>query len=267
MQTGLECIGDLSNYEISEVVLLAAQSLSEISKDFILDVSHMGLISSVLENCSLSKSDKDTVAKCLQNKNAHELASLCETSRLDAQKIRKLKALVSCSGAPEKVKNALFETLTEENEISALKELFSVCRLLEEWGYNGKINIDLSVGNDLKYYSGVVFKGYIEGIPTSILSGGQYDKLLKKMGRKSKAIGFAVYTDLLSRLENAYACPMIENVILRGENTNIYVLTNCIKTLPEDEKLLVTSSLPEGKRWKMLYKAENGMVNLIEENS
>ena len=66
MQTGLECIGDLNDYEISEVVLLAAQSLWKISKDFILDISHMGLISSVLENCTLSKKDKDKVREYLK---------------------------------------------------------------------------------------------------------------------------------------------------------------------------------------------------------
>ncbi len=267
MQTGLECIGDLSDYEIAEVLLLAAQSLSEISKDFILDVSHMGLISCVLENCALSKKDKDKVVKCLQNKNAHELASLCKGLELDEVNTNKLNSLVICAGAPEKVYKALLETLTEENEKRALNELFSLCKLLESWGYEHKINVDLSVGNDLKYYSGVVFKGYIEGIPASILSGGQYDKLLKKMGRKSKAIGFAVYTDLLCRLDNRDAFPIIDNVILRCDNTDPHALTKFLKSLPEEEKLLVTASLPEGKRWKRLYKAENGVVNLIEENS
>ena len=51
--------------------------------------------------------------------------------------------------------------------------------------------------NDMKYYSGVVFKGYLEGIPTGILSGGQYDRLLQNMGRKARAIGFAVYLSML----------------------------------------------------------------------
>mgnify|MGYP002517539953 FL=1 len=36
---------------------------------------------------------------------------------------------------------------------------------------------DFSVSNDLGYYSGVVFQGYLPGIPASVLAGGQYDKL------------------------------------------------------------------------------------------
>ena len=53
----------------------------------------------------------------------------------------------------------------------------------------------------MKYYNGIVFKGFIKGIPTGILSGGQYDKLMEKMGKKSRAIGFAVYLDELTKLE------------------------------------------------------------------
>ena len=36
---------------------------------------------------------------------------------------------------------------------------------------------DFSVSNDLGYYSGVVFRGYLPGITASVLAGGQYDKL------------------------------------------------------------------------------------------
>ena len=61
--------------------------------------------------------------------------------------------------------------------------------------------IDFSVVNDMNYYNGIVFKGYIKGIPAGILSGGQYDSLLVKMGRRSRAAGFAVYMDLLERFE------------------------------------------------------------------
>jgi ATP phosphoribosyltransferase regulatory subunit len=36
----------------------------------------------------------------------------------------------------------------------------------------------------MNYYNGVVFKGFISGIPASVLSGGQYDNLMEKMGKK-----------------------------------------------------------------------------------
>ena len=35
----------------------------------------------------------------------------------------------------------------------------------------------------MSYYNGIVFKGYVEGIPSNILSGGRYDKPLHKLGK------------------------------------------------------------------------------------
>ena len=38
-------------------------------------------------------------------------------------------------------------------------------------------------------------------MPDRVLSGGQYDRLMEKMGKKSNAVGFAVYLDELERIE------------------------------------------------------------------
>ena len=44
MQAGLECIGDVTSVELAEVVSLAQKSLSVISDESILTVSHMGIV-------------------------------------------------------------------------------------------------------------------------------------------------------------------------------------------------------------------------------
>ena len=64
----------------------------------------------------------------------------------------------------------------------------------------GIVGCNSGSSHDMSYYNGIAFKGFIEGIPTGILSGGEYDGLMKKMKRKSRAIGFAVYLDEISRL-------------------------------------------------------------------
>ena len=48
-QTGLECMGDIGLYDTFEVTMLAVRSLAAISGDYVLQVSHMGLIESFLE--------------------------------------------------------------------------------------------------------------------------------------------------------------------------------------------------------------------------
>lgn len=67
--------------------------------------------------------------------------------------------------------------------------------------FAGHLHLTPVIPVDANYYNGTVFKGYINGVPSAVLSGGQYDRLMEKMHRHSKAIGFAVYVDLLERLE------------------------------------------------------------------
>ena len=68
---------------------------------------------------------------------------------------------------------------------------------LAAFGCKDHIIIDFSSVSDLRYYNGITFKGFINGIPGSVISGGQYDNLMKRMHRQSKAVGFAVYLDML----------------------------------------------------------------------
>jgi ATP phosphoribosyltransferase regulatory subunit len=62
------------------------------------------------------------------------------------------------------------------------------------------VNIDLSIVNDMRYYNGIIFQGFVAGVPAAVLSGGRYVRRLRKFGRRAGAIGFALYLDLLERL-------------------------------------------------------------------
>ncbi len=54
LQTGLECVGDLAEYEIAEVVLLAAKSLQLLGGRYVLNLSHMGLVAQILKGSGLT---------------------------------------------------------------------------------------------------------------------------------------------------------------------------------------------------------------------
>ena len=100
----------------------------------------------------------------------------------------------------------------------AMCELQDTVESLQKDFY-GKITIDFSVVSDNGYYSGIVFKGFVDGIADRVLSGGQYDKLMEKMGKKAAAIGFAVYLDTLERYEqltSAEEKPVINVALPKG---------------------------------------------------
>ncbi len=194
MQAGLECVGDLTEYDTVEVAYLAAKSLQSLNDSFVLDISHMGLIAATLESSGLSKEAQNQALTFLHQKNPHELKALCQAEEVEDTQ---LLALVSFDGGAKELK-ALSAVFPQEAQQAALGELSQVMDTLEAMGISGA-QVDFSCAGNLKYYSGLVFKGYLPGIPQSVLSGGQYNKLLEKMGKGSRAIGFAVYMDLLEK--------------------------------------------------------------------
>ena len=146
--------------------------------------------------------------------------------------------------------------LTTEEEQRELQQLQGLWEILEAAGCGDSVRLDFSVGNNMGYYSGVVFRGYLEGIPASVLSGGQYDKLPQKMGRNAKAIGFAVYLDFLeNREEEAFD---VDTLILHDGSAEPLVLTAAAAEAAKKGTVLVTRELPDGRNWKHLLRFEKG---------
>lgn len=266
MQAGLECIGDLSFYDISEVVLLAAKSLSLISESYVLDISHMGLIAAVLEDAGLSPQGKKQALTFLNQKNPHELLSLCEAEGIDKEKSEKIAAFAEISGTTDEILSKLREILTSEGEKKAFAEFRTLFEIISEAGFSDNVRIDFSVGNNMKYYSGVVFNGYVEGIPTSVLSGGQYDKLLAKMKKGSSAIGFAIYLDLLERFEDECLGYDIDTVLLNDGSTDPIILSEIANKLHSEGGVLVTSAIPKNIKYRRLMEIKEGVVTILNEN-
>lgn len=256
MQAGLECIGDLSDYEIAEVVLLALKSLALMGKRYLLDLSHMGLISAVLESSGLSAQGQKEALGFLNQKNAHELLELCQR---EGARSERLLALLSCSGAPRAALEGLAPLMETEAELAAFSSFKGLCAILQESGFEGRFRVDFSVGNDMKYYSGVVFKGYLEGIPAGILSGGQYDKLLEKMGRRSGAVGFAVYLDLLEQLEEQGE-PGADILLLYEEGEAPAAIAKAVEQLLSEGKVLAAKTVPADQGFSRIIKMREGRM-------
>ena len=202
MQTGLECIGDLDVYQTAEVLMLAAASLEALGESrYILDVSHMGLIRGFLQELELRPKHEEMFLSLLRKKNVHGIRTLFDSIGTGDELRETAIALASTYGSPESVIEALRESSLNDTMDEALDELETICRILQAQGADG-VHLDFSLVNDMNYYNGVMFRGYIEGIPSGVLSGGRYDELLDKMGKrrseKSGAIGFAINMDLIN---------------------------------------------------------------------
>ncbi|MBS7360355.1 MAG: ATP phosphoribosyltransferase regulatory subunit, partial [Oscillospiraceae bacterium] len=201
MQVGLECIGDIDSYCISGVITLAGKSLMAICENSVLSVSHLGILSAVLESANISSGIRSEIIKCIEGKNEHELNRLCEENEVNSDTASLIKEIISTYGSIDSVLPKLKALSHNDQYVEACNQFENVSNLIDDKEIRDIIQIDFSVVSDTKYYNGIVFKGFIEKIPNSVLSGGQYDCLMKKMSKKSGTIGFAVYLDMLDNLK------------------------------------------------------------------
>lgn len=255
MQVGLECLGDIDSYSICEVITLACESLKTISKDCVLDISHLGIITAVCDSFKLPTYVVKDILKCISEKNVHELSSLCKEHELSKENTEILKSLIYASGEPKKVLSGLRNTLKDVIDVDVITELEQIINALSD-DIRGMVRIDFSVVSDTNYYNAIVFKGFINGVPVSVLSGGQYDKLLQKMKRKSGAIGFAVYLDAIERLVETKKEYDVDVIVLYDDSTDLSSVTKKVselsskgistfacKTIPDDLKYKTIDSL------------------------
>ncbi len=258
MQVGLECIGEIDDYCIYEVLSLAAKSLEEISNDYVLDISHLGIVSEILEKENLASNS--ALLKCISEKNLGEIKAICGENSA-------VYKLISSYGTSKSIRPVLEDIYNGAPSASVI-QLLKLVSLLEENGFENKVRIDFSLLSDMNYYNGIVFKGFVEGIPNGILSGGQYDKLMKKMNRKSRAIGFAVYLDMLERLTVNDKEFDVDTVILYDDASDLACLEKAVNMMTNEGKsVLALKYAPSKLKYKQLVRLQEKGALLIENNA
>ena len=237
MQAGVECFGAVDDAAVCEVVKLAAESLKTFSKSFVLAISDLDIIHTFITDLTPDKEKQEQLYKVVSEKNPGGIRAM----GLDADKTNALIDLILLSGPVTQILPALTDFLKDKGG-----KFLTILQELCESDLAENIVVDFSVTDDINYYNGIVFKGFIRDIPVAVLSGGQYDNLMKKMYRSSRAIGFAVYTDELDYLQEE-----------AGDAA-------------EEEQAFLNVALPKGRLGEKVYetfaKAGYECPEILEEN-
>ena len=264
-QVGIECLGAVGDYDIFETLLLAMQSLRCISDTCKLDISHLDILSEMIGRLQLPESVTERLLKCVEQKNPHELEKICAESGAERKAVESLKRLLLTDGAPSEVLPVLEQL---QCSTKAVAQLRSAVAILEANGFRDCINIDFSLVSDRNYYNGIAFKGFVSGIPTSVLSGGQYDNLMKRMGRTSRAIGFAVYLDQLERLSDDQVGDDADVLLLYDESADPAALCRAVQQwISLGLQVSAQKAIPEKFRYKQLVRFSGSEVEKLENNT
>ncbi len=260
-QVGLERIGSVGEYDVFETVRLATESLAVICNDFVLDISHLGILSAVLNEIGQGNNFNREAMRLIAEKNLHETRALCERSCVNEKQTEKLLTLVRAYGDRATVLKTLAPLCENDEAKKAFVQLSSLSALLDTTEYGDKIRFDFSVIHDMKYYNGIVFKGFVDGVYEGVLSGGQYDKLMQRMGKKSGAIGFAIYLDVLENFRKEKAQFDVDALVLYDDKTQISNVAQKVDALVKSGKSVRAQQAVDGVRFKEIINLCGGEKN------
>lgn len=250
-QTGLECVGPLDVYCMCEVIMLSAMSLEKVNSDYLLDISHIGLVPGFLEYAGTDKEMAAQLMNFVAEKNLHDAAALCRNAGMSEGHIKTLGKLMH-------MRTRLCDALDElqgldigEKALAAANELSEISKNLSAMELGGKIYLDLSLWGDVRYYNGVIFRGFISGIPVAVLSGGRYDTLLRKMNKDGGAIGFAFYLDMLTGHFEEHEKYDFDILLIKNDNDSPADILKAVKKLSaHGKRVRVDVAEPEGLKYE-----------------
>lgn len=228
-QMGLECMGAVDATTQAEVVQLALQSLAALNVPTVLEVSHMGFVTGLLDALQVPEAARGRLLELLNQKNAHELHAAALADGLSEPDADALCGLLALHGPLGATLTAARGACRSQAQRDALEELQALQNRLGEAGRGTQL--DLSMADEMEYYNGLVFTGYVAGVPRAVLKGGRYDYLMQRFTAGANAIGFAIYLDELERL-----------TAQNGEAPS------------EPEKIWLNIALPKGRLGDKAYK-------------
>ena len=267
MQTGLESIGNIDAFAQSEVVMLAMKSLEGISEDYLLDISNMSFLEGLLESAGVDADVMPDFLALIGSKNVPAIKMLCSKCGISEENTDRI---CKASSMYLPIKSALDEIkplLDGEKMQVAYDELYELYLILSSYGLTDKLYVDFSIVNDMNYYDGIIFKGFINGIFDSVLSGGRYDRLMEKLGKKMGAIGFAVYLDQLERFGASDDGYDVDVLLLYNDDTPVSKVISAVNRFRADGKSVrATNTLDKSVSYKKLYGFGKDGIESLEEN-
>ena len=196
LQIGAEMYGHAGLEADAEIQELALASLALAGfTDVRLDLTHVGVLRALLENCPAAKKDEAKLYAALRAKDVPDLRALTADY---APLVRDaLLALPNLYGDIDVLKKAR-EVLPDLPGIA--RALAELAALAASAIGRAQVAIDLADLRGYQYESGAMFALYVPGLPNAVVRGGRYDHVGEAFGRARPATGFSLDLRELARL-------------------------------------------------------------------
>lgn len=197
---GVELIGVPELDGDIEALTMALEGFKKLNiSNFKLEIGNIKFFNEIFNKSKIKEDEKEKLAELIEEKSLIELEKFLNSLEIEESKRKFLKRLPWLFGNEDILNNDI-EFKDDKDVMDAIIYLKKINKILKELGYEENITFDLGMVPGVNYYTGIIFKGYIEGARAPVLSGGRYDNLIKSFGRDLPAVGFSIDVDLI--LEN-----------------------------------------------------------------
>lgn len=194
-QCGVELIGAAGQKADLEMIVAAVDAIRACGvENFHVEIGHAEIFRTFVQDMDMSEEAIEEMRALIEGKNFAALGDFL--AKYEHQPgCEAVQRLAYLFGGSEVLDEA--ETLIGRKDASVeyLRELYQI---LVAAGYGQYIRFDLGMVHHIDYYTGVIFRGYVEGAGEAVLSGGRYDNLCASFGRSAQAIGFTVNVDAVA---------------------------------------------------------------------
>ena len=198
LDCGIELIGASGEKTDLEVLVTALEVLKALDtkKEFKLEIGNVNILKSALKDMNLSIDNQNKVIELINKKSLTSLREYLDDIEIRKEYkefLNKFPWIFGCYEIIKKAKGLAFNEDMKKN-IEYLENLYLN---LQKLGYEKYLSVDISMVPRVNYYSGIIFKGYVKEIGSTVIRGGRYDNLLESFGKSIPAIGFSVDVNLL----------------------------------------------------------------------
>ena len=218
LDCGVELIGVKDKIGDLEIITTAIETLKNVTnKSFKLDIGYVNILKTAMNEMGITENQQEYIADLIEKKSLISLSEYVKSLNINESEKELLIDFPNLFGEEDVIIKA--KSLTKnKNILASINYLENIYLGLKQLGYEQYISIDMAMVPRLDYYTGIIFRGYIEGIGRNVLRGGRYDGLIKSFGRDMPAVGFSIGVELLLDNITEENQGEIEEIILEQDN-------------------------------------------------
>ncbi|MFD1850815.1 ATP phosphoribosyltransferase regulatory subunit [Oceanobacillus bengalensis] len=197
-QAGIECFGENSPEIDSEVIMMATHTLKDLDfNNFKIEIGHAGFFKELLELTNLNNHEIEILQSLIQSKNLAEIEPFLSSLSIEENIKKAIETIPMMYGNPRQVIEQAKSIILNDSMQKILQNLIDVYDILQDCNVDHAVLYNLGLINNMNYYSGIIFQGFVDTIGKPVLMGGRYDRLGEQFGKPTPAIGFAFEVDYL----------------------------------------------------------------------